>query len=111
MRIPAPGQKTVDDYVAASASKKSDPNSWNFFGTNYRKFMVSLLKGWYGSAASKANEFAFDYVPKPGQNSSWMSIYDQALKNKMERVSLSGMTAASIGPDANQVRHALSNRK
>ncbi|HZC67472.1 MAG TPA: molybdopterin-dependent oxidoreductase, partial [Nitrospirales bacterium] len=111
LRIPAPGQKTVDDYVAQSAPKKSDPNSWNFFGTNYRKFMVSLLKGWYGSAATKANEFAFDYVPKPGQNSSWMSIYDQALKGKMEGVILSGMTAASIGPDANQVQQALTNLK
>ncbi len=111
MRIPAPGQKNLDDYVAQSAPKKSDPNSWNFFGTNYRKFMVSLLKGWYGSAAAKDNEFAFDYVPKPGQNSSWMSIFDQALKGKMEGVILSGMTAASIGPDANQVQQALSNLK
>ncbi len=111
MRIPAPGQKTVDDYVAASAAKKSDPNSWNFFGTNYRKFMVSLLKGWYGAVATKANEFAFDYVPKPGQNSSWMSIYDQALKGRMEGVILSGMTAASIGPDSNQVQQALANLK
>src|SRR3989454_8935399 len=111
MRITAPGQKTVDDYVAQSAAKKSDPNSWNFFGTNYRKFMVSLLKGWYGSAATKAIEFAFDYVPKPGQNASWMSIYDQALKGKMEGVILSGMTAASIGPDANQVQQALTNLK
>jgi formate dehydrogenase major subunit len=111
MRIPAPGQKTVDDYVAASAAKKSDPNSWNFFGTNYRKFMVSLLKGWYGDAATKANEFAFDYVPKPGQNSSWMSIYDQALKGAMQGVILSGMTAASIGPDSNQVQTALANLK
>src|SRR5438132_5950170 len=111
MRVPAPGQKNIDDYVAQSATKKSDPNSWNFFGTNYRKFMVSLLKAWYGAAATKNNEFAFDYVPKPGQNSSWMSIYDQALKGKMEGVILSGMTAASIGPDANQVQQALSNLK
>jgi len=111
MRIPAPGQKTIDDYVAASAAKKSDPNSWNFFGTNYRKFMVSLLKAWYGPAATKDNEFAFDYVPKPGQNASWMSIYDQALKGKMEGVILSGMTASSIGPDTNQVQQALSNLK
>jgi len=44
----------------------SDPNSWNFFGTNYRKFTVSLLKGWYGDAAKKENEFAFDFVPKAG---------------------------------------------
>ena len=111
LKIPAPGQKTIDDYVKASASKKLDPNSWNFFGTNYRKFMVSPLKAWYGDAATKANEFAFDYVPKPGVNSSWMSIYDQALKGKMEGVMLSGMTATSIGPDSNQVLQALSNLK
>ena len=111
LRIPAPGQKTLDDYVAASAAKKSDPNSWNFFGTNYRNFIVSLLKAWYRGAAQKDNEFAFHFLPKPGTNSSWMSIYDQALKKKMEGVILSGMTATSIGPDVNQVMQALSNLK
>src|SRR5207249_7087751 len=111
LRIPAPGQKTIADYVAASAPKKSDPHSWNFFGTNYSKFMVSTLKAWYGDAANKDNEFAFNFVPKPAQNSSWMSIYDQALKGKMEGLILSGMTAASIGPDSNQVRQALGNLK
>ena len=107
LRIPAPGQKNLDDYVTQSAPKKFDANSWNFFGTNYRKFMVSLLKTWYGDAATDKNEYAFDFVPKPATNSSWISIYDQALKKKMEGVILSGMTATSIGPDANQVMQAL----
>jgi formate dehydrogenase major subunit len=111
LKIPAPGQKTLTDYVNASASRKSDLNSWNFFGLNYRKFMVSILKAWYGGAATAANEFAFDYVPKPGSNSSWISIYDQALKGKMEGLILSGMTATSIGPDSNQVLKALANLK
>src|SRR5881296_875104 len=111
LRIPAPGQKNLDDYVTQSAPKKFDANSWNFFGTNYRKFMVSLLKGWYGDAATDKNEYAFDFIPKPATNSSWISIYDQALKKKMEGVILSGMTATSIGPDANQVMTALGNLK
>jgi len=111
LRIPAPGQKTLDDYVAQSAAKKSDPNSWNFFGTNYRNFMVSLLKGWFGSAATAGNDYAFNFLPKPATNSSWMSIFDQALKGKMEGVILNGMTATSIGPDSNQVMQALSNLK
>jgi len=111
LRIPAPGQKNLRDYVSQSAPKKSDPHSWNFFGTNYRKFMVSVLKGWYGDAATKDNEFAFDYIPKPAGNSSWMSIFDAALRGKMEGVILSGMTATSIGPDSNQVLQALSNLK
>src|SRR2546428_2707996 len=111
LRIPAPGQKTIDDYVAASAAKKSDPNSQNFFGTNYKNFIVSLLKAWYRDGAQTTNDFAFNFLPKPATNSSWMSIYDQALKGKMEGVMLSGMTATSIGPDSNQVLQALSNLK
>ena len=111
LKVPAPGQQTIADYVSQSAPKKSDPHSWNFFGTNYAKFLVSLLKGWFGAAATEENEFAFNHLPKPAQNSSWMSIYDQALKGRMEGLILSGMTAASIGPDTNQVRQALGNLK
>src|SRR2546425_10456457 len=111
LRIPAPAQKNIDQYVAANAAKKSDPNSWNFFGTNYRNFMVSLLKAWYGDAAKKENEFAYDFIPKPAANSSWMSIFDQALKGKMEGVILSGMTATSIGSDSNHVLQGLANLK
>ena len=111
LQIPAPQRKTIDEYVAAQAPKKFDPHSWNFFGTNYKKFMVSLLKGWYGDAATKANDFAFNFIPKPAQNSSWMSIYDQSLKGKMQGLILSGMTATSIGPDSNRVMQALANLK
>jgi formate dehydrogenase major subunit len=111
LKVPAPGQRTVADYVELSASKQLRPTAINYFGTNYRNFMVSLLKTWYGDAATDKNEFAFDYLPKPAGNSSWLSIFDQALQGKMEGVLLSGMTATSIGPDSNQVLQALSNLK
>jgi len=111
LRIPAPGQKNLTDYLAQSASKKLRPDAVNFFGENYRKFMVSLLKGWYGDAATPANEFAFDFIPKPASNASWLSIFDQALQGKMEGLLLSGMTATSIGPDSNQVLQALGKLK
>jgi formate dehydrogenase major subunit len=109
LRIPAPGQRNLDDYVAQSATKKARPNAMNFFGENYRKFMVSLLKTWYGDAATRENNFAFDHIPKPATDASWISIFDQALRGKMEGLILSGMTATSIGPDSNQVLQALSN--
>ena len=111
MQIPAPQRKSIDEYVAAQAPKKLATNSWNFFGTNYKKFTVSLLKAWYGDAATKDNDFAFKFIPKPAKNSSWMSIYDQSLKGKMQGLILSGMTATSIGPDSNRVMQALANLK
>jgi formate dehydrogenase major subunit len=111
LKVPAPGQRTVADYVDESAPKKLHENAMNFFGENYGNFLVSLLKTWYGEQATKKNEFAFDYLPKPAGNSSWISIFDQALKGEMEGVLLSGMTAASIGPDSNQVLTALGKLK
>jgi formate dehydrogenase major subunit len=111
LQIPNPPNQTIDSYVSNQAPKKLDANSWNYFGTNYKKFMVSLLKTWYGKAASADNDFAYSFIPKPASNSSWISIYDNALKGKMEGVILNGMTATSIGPDSNQVLKALTKLK
>jgi formate dehydrogenase major subunit len=111
LAVPTPGDSDIDAYAKKHAAKKLDPRAWNYFGTNYKKFLVSLLKAWYGDRATAANDFAFDYLPKPGGNTSWISIYDQALRGKMEGVMLSGMSATSIGPDSNQVLQALSNLK
>src|SRR4051812_15532083 len=111
LKVPAPGQRTVKDYVEASAPKKAHANSLNFFGANYGNFVVSLLKSWYGDKATKSNEFAFDHLPKPAGNASWITIFDQALQGKMEGLILNGMTASSIGPDANQVQQGLGKLK
>jgi formate dehydrogenase major subunit len=111
LKIPAPGQRTVDDYLEASAPKKAHPRALNFFGENYGKFLVSLLKAWYGDKATKRNEYAFNYIPKPAGNTSWISIFDQAVQGKMEGLMLSGMTASSIGPDSNQVQEGLGKLK
>jgi formate dehydrogenase major subunit len=111
LKVPAPGQKTVADYVEQSASKKAHPRALNFFGENYGKFLVSTLKAWFGDKATKKNEYAFNHLPKPAGNSSWISIFDQAIEGKMEGLMLSGMTASSIGPDSNQVQRGLANLK
>src|SRR3954447_3349905 len=111
LKVPAPGQRTVADYVEESAPKKAHPRALNFFGENYGKFLVSLLKTWYGDKATKRNEYAFNHLPKPAGNASWITIFDQALQGKMEGLMLSGMTASSIGPDANQVQEALGKLK
>jgi formate dehydrogenase major subunit len=111
LRVPAPGQKNLDDYLAWIPASQVRPDAVNFFAANYRKFLVSLLKGWYGDAATRENNFAVDFLPKPAANASWLSIFDQALRGKMEGLMLSGMTATSIGPDSNQVLQALGKLK
>ncbi len=111
LRIPGPGQKTIDEYVKANAAKKLRPDSWNFLGLNYKKFLINLLKAWYGDAATKDNDFAFNYVPKPASNSSWLTLFDQALNGKMQGFFASGMSPVSIGPDSGRVIQSLSKLK
>src|SRR3979411_1745564 len=36
LRIPAPGQTNLDDYVKESPPTRNNPRPWNFFGLNHR---------------------------------------------------------------------------
>src|SRR5918997_143735 len=45
--IPRPGMETMADYLDEVPAKQLRPNSINFFGANYKKFLVSMLKSWY----------------------------------------------------------------
>ncbi len=47
----------LDDYVAGEAAEKG------FWG-NMRAYMVSLLKAYWGDAATADNEFCFDHLPR-----------------------------------------------
>ena len=61
---------TLDEYVAATQGKAG------FWG-NKRAYMVSLLKAWWGDAATAENDFCFDYLPRiDGDHSSYRTIAD-----------------------------------
>jgi formate dehydrogenase major subunit len=49
--------QTLADFVAADAANKG------FWG-NMEAYTVSLLKAWWGDAASEDNDFCFDYLPR-----------------------------------------------
>jgi formate dehydrogenase major subunit len=109
MAIPKPGTDTLDDYVNASALAQLDPNSLNFFGSVYRSMTVSLLKQWFGDAATKGNDFRFSWLPKPDKNWSWLTFHDEARAGRLHGLFNGGMSSVNIGPDSNRVIESLSN--
>ena len=61
----------LDSYVA------SDANSAGFWG-NMRAYAVSLLKAWWGQAATVDNDFCFDYLPRlTGDHGHYRTVLDQ----------------------------------
>jgi formate dehydrogenase major subunit len=63
--------ETLDDFIAA------DDGGRGFWG-NMKDYTVSLLKAWWGDAASADNDFCFDYLPRlTGNHSSYVTVMQQ----------------------------------
>jgi formate dehydrogenase major subunit len=111
LAVPRPGMETMADYLAAVPSKQLRPTSVNFLGANYKKFLVSLLKAWYSNAATAANDFAFAWLPKPAQNSSWLTIHNEARAGRLDGIIYSGFTGVTVGPDSKRMADSIGKLK
>ena len=77
------------------------------YWVNKPKFFVSLLKAWYGEAARKDNEFAYQYLPKNSGNYSYMDLFEAMYAGKLKGFLVSGQNPAVSGPNSNLERRAL----
>jgi formate dehydrogenase major subunit len=61
----------LDDFVEAESAAKG-------YWANMRSYMVSLLKAYWGPAATPDNEFCFDYLPRlTGSHSTYETVLAQ----------------------------------
>jgi formate dehydrogenase major subunit len=109
--IPRPGMETTNDYLAKVPSKQLRPNSINYFGANYRKFLVSLQKAFFGPAATPENDWAYTWIPKPEKNSSWLTVHDEARAGRLDGIIYGGFTGPTVGPDSNRMAESIGNLK
>ncbi len=61
--IPTDGAPDLDKYMSTHLFKPLRPNQTSYW-QNYRKFFVSFQKAMWGAAATKDNNWAYDYLPK-----------------------------------------------
>jgi formate dehydrogenase major subunit len=75
--------------------------------TNTPKFLVSLLKAWYGEAATPDNGFAFDLVPKIGDDYSFEAMVPLMAEGTIKGLFCMGQNPAVGGQNAILARKAL----
>ena len=63
LTLPGEKEQEYDKYIAARAYKPLRPNQLSYW-QNYNKFYVSLMKAWWGDAATAENHWGYDYLPK-----------------------------------------------
>jgi formate dehydrogenase major subunit len=96
--------KTLSNYIEKYSSK----TGW---WKNLDKYIVSLLKAYYGEAARSDNEFGFHWLPRVTGDHSHQGYFLDMLDGKMEGLFLMGQNPAVAGPNAGLERRALTKLK
>ena len=112
-----PGHATLAQYLANGKSyltRRGDvPNglwkedvvrgAWS----DMPKFTISLLKAWYGEAATKDNDYRYEWLPKIDEDLSEMSYFVKMHQGHIRGTFLMGQNPAAGGPNARLHRDAL----
>jgi len=108
LKVPQSTDGSLAAYLERATPTSNDPLSLNWW-QHTPKYVVSLLKAWYGDAATDANEFGFHYLPKiqAGQNYSHIALFEAMDKGIIKGLMCWGQNPAVGGPNANMERSAM----
>ena len=81
------------------------------YWANKNKFMVSLLKAWYGDAARPENEFGYQWLPRLDGDYSQLPFFNQMADGEVKGYFLFGQNPAGGGPNARLHRAGLRRLK
>jgi formate dehydrogenase major subunit len=109
LKVPTPDDADFAAFAKRITPPASKPSEWNSFNywSNTSKFVVSLLKSFYGDAATKESDWAFNYLPKVDRNYSWTQIWDNMYRGRIKGMLAFGMNGVAIGPDSQKNIDAL----
>ena len=107
-----PGEKENDyrRYIDSRAYKPLRPNQLSYW-QNYEKFHVSLMKSWFGDAATKGNDWAYDFLPKLDKAHDVLQVFDDMFQGKMNGYICQGFNPLAAFPNKAKLGTALAKLK
>jgi formate dehydrogenase-N alpha subunit len=98
-------QEYYDAWVFKTIGGDKSANWWQ----NTPKYMVSLLKAFWGDHATANNEFAYHYLPKLDENTNYshIALFEAMNKGDIKGLIVMGQNPAVGGPNAKMERQAL----
>ena len=107
-----PGEKEADyrTYIDKRAFKPLRPNQLSYW-QNYEKFHVSLMKAWFGDAATRDNNWAFDYLPKLDKVHDVLQVFEDMYQGRMNGYFCQGFNPLAAFPNKAKLGAALAKLK
>lgn len=102
--MPSSDDATLDAYFERHRASKG---WWH----NIDRYLVSLLKAYYGDTAQPANDFAFDLLPRLTGDHSYFGYWLDMADGKLEGLIVMGQNPAVGSPNAKLERDALRTLK
>ncbi len=96
--------ETLDSFVANESSAEG---LW----ADTRKYMVSLLRAWYGESATAENDWGYVWLPRITGDHSHLPMFVKMHEGEVEGLFLMGQNPAVGGPNAGFQREALGKLK
>jgi formate dehydrogenase major subunit len=106
LKAPRAEDQTLAQYLENWTPLYKDPKSANWW-QNTPKYMVSLLKAFWGDQATKENQFAYSYLPKVSENYSHISMFEAMYDGKIKGLICMGQNPAVGGPNVRKEKKAL----
>lgn len=101
--------KTLDELLPLLEA--GIPNSG--YRVNTSKWIISMLKAWWGDAATKENDYCYHYLPKRDdkKNYSHIAMFEAMFNGEIEGLFIMGGNPVVGGPNANKEQLALTKLK
>jgi len=110
LNLPSDSEQTWEVFVSNRALKPARPNQMSYW-QNADKFLVSLMKSWYGDAATAANNWAFEYLPKLDKLYDMLQFFDLMHQGKMNGFLCQGFNPLAAAPNKAKLGEALAKLK
>jgi formate dehydrogenase-N alpha subunit len=108
--LPSEREATFADYIKTRGFKPIRPGQTSFW-QNYQKFWVSQQKAFFGTAATKDNDWAYDYLPKFGVAYDTLKMVDAMAAGEMNGLFCQGLNILLAAPDKAKVNRGLAKLK
>lgn len=102
MTLPNEPEQDFDKYINTRALKPLRQNQLSYW-QNYRKFHVSLMKAWWGPAATVENNWAYDYLPKLDKLYDMLQVYELMNQGKMNGYIAQGFNPLAAAPNKHKL--------
>ena len=110
LSAPTDSDDTYEKYLKRCTPKPMRPNQFNYW-SNFPRFFNSLMKSYYGKAATQESNFCYDWLPKLAGGYDAMHLFELMHQGKMNGFISQGFNPLATVPNKNKLSAALSKLK